>query len=137
MNRMRSLCKSALLLPLFCAFALQAQLFVTVEPPKIVGQKAVIPLMLRNSLPEKVQSARAVVFLVDKEGKVAGQAARWVIGGTNTNGLPVGATNTFHFVVNASKSFASTNLTAKVTFTEIVLEGGKQVDPARNVEIVK
>src|SRR5258705_7316304 len=114
-----------------------AQLAVMVSSPKVISQKAVVPLVLKNGLPEKVISARAVVFLLDEQGKMAGQAARWVIGGTNTNGLPVGATNAFNFVVNANKPFTSTNLTPKVTFTEVVLEGGKQVDPAKNVEIVK
>lgn len=37
-----------------------AQLAVTVSPPKIVGQKAIVKLAMRNGLGEKVESARAV-----------------------------------------------------------------------------
>ena len=74
---------------------------------------------------------------LDEQGKWRGRPRGGVIGGTNTNGLPVGATNAIHFVINADKPFATTNLTPKVTFMEMVLEGGKQVDPAKNVEIVK
>jgi len=90
---------------------------------------------MKNGLSEKVESARAVVFLLDEQGKMVGQATRWVIGGSNTNGLAAGATNAFHFVVTADKQFATTNLTARVSFSRIVLEGGKLADVAKQVTV--
>ena len=119
--------------------AAQAQLFVTVSPPKVVGQKAVVPLAMRNDFSEGIQSARAVVFLLDEQGKTVGQpTTRWVIGGSQDKpSLAAGATNTFHFVIASDKPFATTNLTAKVTFSRMVLEGGRMADAAREVVITK
>jgi len=112
----------------------QAQLTVTVSPPKVTGSRSVVPLALKNNLSEKVESARAVCFLLDAQGKIAGQATRWVIGGTNTNGLAAGATNGFHFVIPTERT-TSTNLTAKVSFSRVVLEGGKLADVTKDVQI--
>lgn len=130
--------KATLLLPLValtCASA-NAQLAVTVSPVKITGQKAIVPLALQNDFSEKIESARAVCFLMDEQGKTVGPpTTRWVIGGGNTNGLAAGATNTFHFVVTSDRPFTTTNLTAKVQFSRIVLEGGKLVEPTKNVQI--
>ena len=114
----------------------QAQLSVTVSPAKITGQKAVVPLALKNNLTEKVESARAVVFLLDEQGKAVCQATRWVIGGSQDKpGLAAGATNAFHFVITADKPFTTTNLTAKVSFSRVVLEGGKLADVVKQVQI--
>jgi hypothetical protein len=112
-------------------------LIVTVLPLKIVGQKAIVPLAMTNGLAEKVESARAVVFLLDEQGRMAGQATRWVIGGSNTNGLAAGATNAFHFVITSSApaGFATTNLTPKVSFSRVVLAGGQVADPTRAVQV--
>lgn len=126
--------KTILLLLLGTVMA-QAQLTVTVSPPKVSGQKAVVPLALKNGLAEKVESARAVVFLLDEQGRMAGQATRWVIGGSNTNGLAAGATNAFHFVITADRPFTTTNLTPKVSFSRVVLEGGKLANVTEDVKI--
>jgi hypothetical protein len=76
------------------------------------------------------------VFLLDDSGKMVGQASRWVIGGSKNNpGLPAGATNTFNFVVAVDKSLSSTNLTAKVSFSRVVLEGGKLADVNKDVQV--
>lgn len=131
--RMRSLLTIAWLL---CAVCADAQLSVTVASPKIVGQKAVARLALRNSFSERIESARAVVFLIDEQGKTVGQATHWVIGGSQDKpGLAAGATNTFHFVIASDKPFARTNLTAKVSFSRLVLEGGKVADVNKSVQI--
>ena len=114
----------------------QAQLAVTVSPVKVTGQKAIVPLALKNNLGEKVESARAAVFLLDEQGKILGQATKWVIGGTKDKpGLAAGATNAFHFVIAADKPFTTTNLTAKVTFNRVVLVGGKLADANKNVTV--
>jgi hypothetical protein len=115
----------------------QAQLAVTVSPVKVVGQKAIVPLAMENHFVEKVESARALVFLLDEEGKMVGQGSRWVIGGAkDKSGLSAGATNAFHFVIAADKAFTTTNLTAKVQFNRIVLEGGKLADAVKDVSVV-
>jgi len=122
-----------LLIALTCA---NAQLAVAVSPVKVTGQKAIVPLAMQNGFSEKIESARAVCFLMDEQGKTVGPpTTRWVIGGSNTNGLAAGATNVFHFVVTSDKPFTTTNLTAKVSFSRVVLEGGRLVEPTKNVQI--
>jgi len=113
-----------------------AQLAVSVSPPKVAGNKAVVKLELRNAFAQKIESARAVCFLTDEQGKTIGPpTTRWVIGGNNTNGLPQGATNTFHFVIASEKPFTGTNLTAAVMFSRVVLEGGRLADVSKDVRI--
>ena len=117
---------------------IQAQLAVTVSSPKITGQKAVVPLVMQNHFNQKIESARASVFLLDENGKMVGQSTKWVIGGTKANpGLEPDATNTFYFVLTSEKPITTTNLTAKAVFNRVVLEGGKLVDAAKDVEIRK
>jgi hypothetical protein len=41
----------------------------------------------------------------------------------------------YNFVIAASKPFTTTNLTAKVTFSRVVLAGGKLADTARQVTV--
>lgn len=126
---------------LLVAVLAQAQLTVTVSPVKVTGQKAVVPLALKNNLGGNIESARAVVFLLDEHGKAVGQpTTRWVIGSlqtatSNTNGLAAGATNAFHFVITSDRPFTTTNLTAKVQFSRVVLAGGKVADVNKTVQI--
>lgn len=120
----------------FYAIAVNAQLSVTVSPPKVVGQKAVVQLALKNNLAAKVESARAAVFLLDDQGTMVGLATRWVIGGTkNHPALEPGKEATYNFVVQGQKPFATTNLTAKVSFTSATLAGGNQIDIQKEVII--
>ena len=42
---------------------------------------------------------------------------------------------TQHFVVVGEKPFTTTNLTAKVNFTRVVLGGGKLADAVKDVQI--
>jgi hypothetical protein len=115
-----------------------AQIAVTVSPVKITGQKAVVPLAMKNNFAEEVESVRAVCFLLDEQGKVVGQMTRWVIGGTKDKpGLAPDAKSTFNFVIPLAKPPATTNLTAKVSFNRIILEGGKLVEPNKGFEIEK
>jgi hypothetical protein len=119
------------------AASAQAQLTVTVSTPKVLGRKAVVPLTIRNRLSERIESGRAVVFLLDEQGKTVGQpTTRWVIGGGNDKpGLSAGETNAFHFVIDSDKPFTTTNLTARVSFSRVVLQGGKLVDINSSVQI--
>lgn len=124
---------------LLYALIAQAQLAVIVSSPKVVGQKAVVPLAMGNKFTEKIESARAVVFLLDEQGKAVGQpTTRWIIGGSaDKPGLAAGATNAFHFVIASDKPFTTTNLTAKVTFSRVVLEGGKLADVTKDVSVME
>src|SRR4051812_12189335 len=99
-NQMKILCRLTFFFALLVVVTSRAQLVVTVSPPEIVGQKAVVPLELKNNLGEKIESARAVVFLLDEQGKMVNQATRWVIGGSQDKpGLAMGKTNLFNFVI--------------------------------------
>jgi len=124
---------AALLLSRFLA---TAQLAVTVSPVKATGQKAIVPLGIKNGFAERIESARAVCFLLDDQGKMVGQASRWIIRGTGDKaGLAAGATIAFNFVVTAARPFTSTNLTAKLTFSRVLLESGKLADVNKEVQI--
>jgi hypothetical protein len=119
-----------------CATAVQAQLLVTVSPAKIAGQKAVVPLQMKNEFSQKIESARASVFLLDEKGKMVAQSTKWVIGGTQDKpGLVPSATNSFFFVITSDKPLPKTNVTAKVNFSRVVLERGKLVDVTKDVQI--
>ena len=119
---------------LFSVIAARAQLAVTVSPPHIVGQKALVKLLMKNNLADKIESARAVCFLLDGKGKVVGQSTKWVIG-QNKISLGSGANSTFNFVITPQQPFTNTNLTAKVNFTRVVLESGKVVNLKTDVQI--
>src|SRR6266516_4873281 len=119
-----------------CAIAVQAELAVTVSPVKVSGQKAVVPLAMKNNFAEKIESELVAVFLLDEQGKMVGQSTKWVIGGSRDKpGLASGATNAFHFVIASDKPYTSTNLTAKVQFNRVVLEGGKLADVTKEVSV--
>ncbi len=124
------------LILLLAAAAAQAQLAVTVSPVKVAGQKVIVPLALTNQFNEKIESARAAVFLLDREGKMLGQTTRWVIGGSaDRPGLAAGATNAFNFVVTGIKPITTTNLNARVIFSRVILEGGKLADISKAAEV--
>lgn len=124
-----------LLFTLLSAPWVEAQLAVTVAPAKNVGTKIVVPLTMKNQFDLKIESARAVVFLLDEQGKMMGQKARWVIGETSTNGIPAGSTNVFNFVVTDNKPLIASNLTVRVSFDRLNLEGGKAANPKNDVQV--
>ena len=114
----------------------QAQLAVTVSPPKISDQKAVVELKMKNGFTANVESARAVCFLLDNQGKMVGESTKWVIGGTkNRPALEPKNETSFNFVITSSQPFTTTNLTAKVSFSRVVLVGEKLADPKADVQI--
>jgi hypothetical protein len=122
MNRLKFFLLAAVLL---CGLNVRAQLTVSVLPVKVVGQKAVVQLKMRNDLADKIESARAVCFLSDAQGKVIGQATKWVIA---KSGLEPKSEATFNFVVSSHQPFTTTNLTAKVTFSRLNLASGPVAD---------
>ena len=125
-----------LALLLLCPTLVEAELVVKVDAPKATGNKAVLKLTMKNSFTDTVESARAVVFLLDERGKVAAQASRWVIGGSKDgHALEPKQETKFNFVVQALSPITATNLIPKVSFTRIVLAGGKLADPTKDVQI--
>ncbi len=132
-------CRFFLLLFFVLPVAGYPQLMVETQPLKLMASKAVVPLTLKNSFEAKIESAKASVFLLDEQGKMVGQGSRWVIGGETQvgpkAGLKAGGTNVFHFVITSDKPFTSTNLTPKIIFSRVVLEGGKTVDVLKDVKI--
>lgn len=125
-----------LVLLFLTSLAVRADLVVGVGLPKTVGQKTIIKLDLKNTFREKIESARAVIFLLDKKGKMVAQSTKWVIGGTQARpGLAPGATNSFSIVLTTPELKPESNLTAKVSFSSVILEDGKLADPTKNVII--
>jgi histidinol-phosphate/aromatic aminotransferase/cobyric acid decarboxylase-like protein len=121
---------------LICPLLAAAQLVVTVSPPKIAEQKAVVELKMKNSFAVNVESARAICFLLDDQGKMVGESTKWVIGGTkNRPALESKKETSFNFVITSNQPFVTTNLTAKVSFSRVVLEGEKLADPKTDVLI--
>lgn len=115
--------------------AVHAQLAVTVSPPKVIGQKAIVQMAMKNNFAQSVESARAMCFLIDQQGKMVGQSTKWVIGQNRTSLAP-SATNTFAFVITSrDQSFTATNLAARVSFSRVVLSGGKLANPNNEVMI--
>jgi len=121
-----------ILVLLLAASVAHATLTLKVAQPKTYGQKTILKMDLRNTFTNTVESARAVVFLLDDNGKVVGQETRWIVGGTKDRPpLAPDAKTTFNFVVQSDKPFTKT----KVTVTRIVLEGGKLADLHKDVQI--
>jgi hypothetical protein len=113
----------------------RAQLIVTVGTVSVVGQDALVPLGMTNELSEKVELARAICSLYDEQRMLVGQATRWIVGGSNTNGLAAGATNFSQVVITGDKPFATTNLRARVRFDKVLLEGGNLADLTKQVSV--
>jgi hypothetical protein len=115
---------------------LSAQLVVSVPPVKVIGQKAVVKLGLKNELTEPIESARAVVFLLDAQGKMIAQTAQWVIGGGPKDRPPLESKkeSTYNVVLTAS-NLTSTNLTAKVQINRLLFKDGKSADLNQSVRV--
>lgn len=133
MNHLRQIIFCITLLSVITA---QAQLAVTISPPKVTGQKAVVTLAMKNGLAEKIESARAVCFLLDDQGKMVGRSTKWVIGSTKDRAaLEPKKETTYNFVITSPQPFTTTNLTAKVSFSRVVLDGGKLVNVTKDVSV--
>lgn len=123
-----------LLMLLLFPLTAPSQLAVSVAAPKVVGSKTLIKAQLKNGLTNRIESARATMFLLDEQGKLAAQSTKWVIGG-HKDRLPLEPNKeaTYNFVFTVKKPFSET----KLTFNRIILTGGKLVDPIKNVQITE
>jgi hypothetical protein len=121
----------------FCALCLPragAALVIHVHKAQAYSRTTLIKMDLQNTFTNTIESARAVVFLLDDKGKVVGQQARWILGGTKQQpGLAPDANTKFFFTVPTRKSFTDT----RVIVSRVILEGGKLANPLKDVKIEK
>jgi hypothetical protein len=109
-----------------------ATLSVQLDKPKTTGNKTVVKLTLKNTFAEKVEGARATMFLIGDQDKVVGQRTAWVIGGeADKPPLKADGSTTYNFVIDTDKPVTS----ARVVFTRVILEGGKLADAAKDVKV--
>jgi len=109
-----------------------AALSVKLDKPKTTGSKAVVKLILKNTFAEKIEGARATLFLIGEQDKIVGQRTAWVIGGEpGKPALKPDATTTYNFVIDTDKPITSTRL----IFNRLILENGKLADPQKDVKI--
>jgi hypothetical protein len=126
-----------IILQFLAAATIQAQLAVTMSPPKIVGQKIVVSLAMTNNLADSIESARAICFLMDEQGKMVGQSAKWVIGGDKDRpALPSKFGITYNFVITSSCPLDSTNLTAQVNFSSVMAANRKALNVKQDIKIL-
>ena len=125
----------SLFVDVLCAPRDSAQLSVIVTSPEVSGQKAKVPQKMKNNFfTSAVQPAGAVCFLLDDQGQMVGESTKWVIG-QNETGIEAGATNMFNFVITSPQPFTTTNLTARVSFSRVVLADGKLADLKQDVSV--
>jgi hypothetical protein len=120
-----------------CFTGFGGEFAVSVSPPKLIGQKALVKMEMVNHLAEPVSSVKAACFIGDNSGQVLAQGTRWVFGGglTNKVAILIGGTNIFYFVINSGRPWTTTNLTAKVVFSRVVLQSGQLADPVKEVKV--
>ena len=107
---------------LLLAMSAPAALVLQVAPPKSTGSTAIVKVDLQNTFSEKIQGARAAMFLINDQGKVVGQLAKWIIGGgKDTKPLESDAETSYSFVIATDKPFVK----AKLIVTRILLAGDK------------
>jgi hypothetical protein len=112
--------------------SVNAAISVKLDKPKTTGNKTVLKLTLKNTFTEKIEGARATIFLIGEQGKVVGQRTAWIIGGEpNKPALKPDATTTYNFVIDTEKPVTS----ARVVLTRVLLEGGKLADPQKDVSM--
>jgi hypothetical protein len=127
---------------LLAAAVAQAELNVTITSPRITGSKTLVKVETVNGFAEQVESARAVCFLLDEHGKMVGQSTQWVIGSLQTANnrerapLEPGKTNVFHFVIPI-ENLTTTNLSARLQFNRVLLQGGKSVDVRSQIKVTE
>jgi hypothetical protein len=117
---------------LFLTLNANATLSIKLDKPKTTGNKTVVQLTLRNTFTEKIDGARATLFLIGEQDKVIGQRTDWVIGGERDRPpLKPDATTTYNFVIDTDKPVSTTRL----IFSRIILENGKLADPKKDVKL--
>jgi SLAP domain-containing protein len=117
-----------LLLPLFS----EAKLLVEVGKSRQTSKNVVVSVTMKNIFTQAIDGARATLILMDESGKSVAQLTQNVIGTTRCPTLKPGRSEIVSFVFPKDVVFKK----AKVVFAKVVLDGGKTVDPEKDVEIV-
>lgn len=116
----------------FWAHIAVAAFLVSVSAPKTYGEKSVISIRMENKFGKAIESARAVAFLMDDQGKVVGQQTRWILTASKDKpALAAGAKSSFNFVVQSEKPFTR----IKMIVTRVVLADGTLGDLNKDVTI--
>lgn len=83
-----------------------------------------------------MESARAVCFLLDEQGKMVGNPLNGSSAAQkNRPALSSKAGTSFNFVITNPQPFATANLAAKVSFSRMVLDGSKLADMRQSVNV--
>src|SRR5215510_10929147 len=109
-----------------------AGLLLKVAGTKTYGQKTIVKMELQDTFTNAIESARAVVFLLDDKGQVVGQETRWIIGGSKDR-PPLGpdSKTAFNFVLQSAKPFSK----SKIVVTRLVLAGRRLADSNKEVRV--
>ena len=116
-----------------------ANLEVSILEQKGSENKGMVTMRIKNDFDQGIKGARVWVFLMDEKGKVVGNKAQWLIGGTEENtkknpeGLEMGKTQEYSMVVDTQKQFTKT----KVTMSRLILADGTSVDPRKHLKSPK
>ena len=111
-----------------------AALVVQIDQPKSTGSKVIVKLELQNTYAEKIKAVRAVMFLMNDDGKVVGQSTSWIIGGGKDKpALDANAKTTYNFVITTDKPFTK----SKLLVERILLENGNLADARKDVQITE
>ena len=113
---------------------------LNVATPETHRDKVLVKMEMENRFTNAVQSARAEVFVPEGKHKVVGRSSRLVTGGIlRKPGRPSPPlapiwNERFNFIVGPLKPLTSTNLAAKVTFSQTILQGGKLASPSKSMQ---
>jgi hypothetical protein len=72
---------------------------------------------------------------LDEQGKMVGQSTKWVIG-QNKKVLEPNGEAKFNIVITSLQPLVSSNLTAKVIFSRVILDGGKLANVQQDVTVI-
>lgn len=94
--------------------------------PESGEPQGLVKIRLGNGFDQAIKSARIWVFLSDKDGRVIGQKAQWVIGAAgSTKTLPSLETKEFKILFKTTTPYHK----AKATFSSLTLKDGTKPHP--------
>ena len=93
--------------------------------------KALVQLELKNTFEQNIKGARVWVFLMDDEGKVVGNKAKWIIGGDQKGKAALESEKTEAYSIAVDTQRKATK--SKITFSRLILEDGTLIDPRKHV----
>ena len=113
----------------FGVASLHATIDVSVSSIETKGSKSIVRMEASNGYEQGVKDARAWVFLLDAEGKVVGNRAHWIVGGSSEGREPLDSQASDEFLVAVDTKAPPAS--AKVVFSKIILEDGTSINPRK------